>query len=107
VLVDPLHLARSGGTVDDVRRLPAGLLPYLQFCDAASAGPAPDLEAAGAEARRTRLPPGDGALPLAGLLAAVPPSAALSLEVPDGWHHADPVGRARRVRQAVDRLLPP
>jgi sugar phosphate isomerase/epimerase len=107
VLVDPLHLARSGGTVDDVRRLPAGLLPYLQFCDAASAGPAPDLEAAGAEARRTRLPPGDGALPLAGLLAAVPPSAALSLEVPDGWHHADPVGRARRVRLAVDRLLPP
>ena len=107
VLIDPLHLARSGGTVDDVRRLPAHLVPYLQFCDAASAGPAGDLDAAGAEARRTRLLPGDGALPLAGLLAATPPGAALSLEVPDGWQHADPVGRARRVRRALDRLLPP
>ena len=107
VLVDPLHLARSGGTVDDVRRLPARLVPYLQFCDAASAGPAPDLETAGAEARRTRLAPGDGVLPLAGLLAATPPGAALSLEVPDGWHHPDPVGRARRVRRAVDHLLAP
>jgi sugar phosphate isomerase/epimerase len=107
VLVDPLHLARSGGTVDDVRRLPARLVPYLQFCDAASAGPAGDLDAAGAEARRTRLLPGDGALPLAGLLAATPPGAALSLEVPDGWHNPDPVARARRVRLAVERLLPP
>ncbi len=105
ILVDPLHLARSGGTADDVGRLPRQWLPYLQFCDAASVLPAQDLAAAGDEARRSRLLPGQGALPLSGLLEATPADAALSLEVPDGWHHPDPLARAREVRRAVDPLL--
>jgi sugar phosphate isomerase/epimerase len=97
VLLDPLHLARSGGTVEQVRQLPAELVPYLQICDAASAQPAQDAEAAGVEARRARLLPGTGQLPLTELLAAVPLTAALSLEVPDGWVNPDPLGRARQV----------
>jgi sugar phosphate isomerase/epimerase len=105
ILVDPLHLARSGGSVDDVRALPADLVPYLQFCDAAPDGPAADPEAAGQEARRARLLPGEGDLPLAGLLAAVAPSTPLSLEVPDGWSNPDPLGRARTVLAAAAALL--
>lgn len=105
VLVDPLHLARSGGTAGQVRDLPARLTPYLQFCDAGSADPATDLAAAATEARRARLLPGQGALPLAELLEAVPSGAALSLEVPDGWHNPDPLARARTVRRAVGDLL--
>jgi sugar phosphate isomerase/epimerase len=100
ILVDPLHLARSGGTVEQVRQLPAELVPYLQICDAASALPAEDADVAGAEARRARLLPGTGALPLTELLAVVPPQAALSIEVPDGWVNPDPLGRARQVLDA-------
>jgi sugar phosphate isomerase/epimerase len=100
ILVDPLHLARSGGTVEQVRQLPAELVPYLQICDAASAQPAQDADVAGAEARRARLLPGTGALPLAELLTAIPPQAALSIEVPDGWVNPDPLGRARQVLEA-------
>jgi sugar phosphate isomerase/epimerase len=101
ILIDPLHLARSGGTVEQVRALPPGLLPYVQICDAASARPATDELAARAEARNARLMVGDGTLPLAALVAGVPPGAALSLEVPDGWSNPDPVGRARAVLRAA------
>jgi sugar phosphate isomerase/epimerase len=104
VLVDALHLARSGGTVEQVRRLPPQLIPYLQVCDAASVLPADDVAAAGEEARRSRLLPGEGALPLAGLLAASPAEAWLSMEIPDGWHNPDPRARALAVRRSVDRL---
>jgi sugar phosphate isomerase/epimerase len=102
ILVDPLHLARSGSTVEQVRRLPAGLVPYVQFCDAASALPVDDEAAAGAEARRSRLLPGEGTLPLGGLLAAIGPEAPLSLEVPDGWSNPDPLARARAVLHAAE-----
>ena len=105
VLVDPLHLARSGGTVEEVRTVPPHLMPYLQFCDAASALPATDLEEAGAEARHSRVPPGQGSLPLTGLLAASPPNAGLSLEVPAGWRNPDPVARAATVRRALADLV--
>jgi len=105
VLVDPLHLARSGGTVEQVRRARPSLLPYLQICDAPSAGAAADAGQAQEEARRSRRVPGEGVLPLAELVAAMPAEAALSLEVPDGWHNPDPLERARRVLQAAQPLL--
>jgi sugar phosphate isomerase/epimerase len=105
ILIDPLHLARSGGTVQEVGELRPELVPYVQFCDAAPAGPAADPEAAGQEARRARLLPGEGELPLTELLAALPPSTTLSLEVPDGWVNPDPVGRARTVLKAATSLL--
>ncbi|MCW2615341.1 MAG: hypothetical protein JWN08_2335, partial [Frankiales bacterium] len=68
VLVDALHLARAGGTPGDLDHLAAELLPYVQVCDAATAGPAPDRATAVAEAVGLRLPPGDGVLPLQDLL---------------------------------------
>jgi len=105
ILVDPLHLARSGGTVEQVRRLPAGLVPYAQFCDATPAGPASDVEAAGQEARRARLLPGEGDLPLGQLVEALPPLTPLSLEVPDGWSNPDPFARARTVLSAATSVL--
>lgn len=107
ILVDPLHLERSGGTVEEVRRLPAELVPYVQFCDATPAGPAKDPDAAGQEARRARLLPGEGDLPLAELVDALPPQTPLSLEVPDGWSNPDPLARARKVLSAAISLLSP
>ena len=69
ILVDALHLSRSGGTPADVAAVDPALLPYLQLCDAPADAAHDDLLH---EARHLRLLPGDGALPLAALLDAAP-----------------------------------
>jgi sugar phosphate isomerase/epimerase len=106
VLVDTLHLARSGGRPADLTAVPALLLPYLQVADAPAAGPG---EAAGLldEALNGRLLPGEGALPIGETLATVP-AVPLSFEVRSralrgGW--PDPVERARRVLLAATALV--
>ncbi len=81
VLVDALHLARSGGAPVDLAGLSDVLLATAQICDAPAVGPA-TMDAIVAEARAGRLPPGDGALPLDALLNALPATTTLSVEVP-------------------------
>lgn len=105
VLVDALHLARAGGTPRDLDHLDARLLPYLQVCDAAVAGPAVDRAAAVAEAVGRRLPPGDGVLPLSALLRRLPPGAPISVEAPNPVARDDPRGWVRRLAAAAQRLL--
>ena len=82
LLVDPIHLARSGGDPSEVAALPRQLLAYAQFCDA---GPLDydlgDAKAVIAEAIDGRLLPGDGILPLGALLAALPIGLPLSIEL--------------------------
>jgi len=114
VLVDTLHLARSNGSPADVAALAAldaGLFPYVQIADA-TAAPG-DTSSAGLrdEALHGRLLPGDGALPIAELLAAVP-AADVSVELRSRELMSafpDPVERARRVltasRSVVDGAL--
>jgi sugar phosphate isomerase/epimerase len=82
VLVDPLHLIRTGGTVADLALIPLQDLPYAQLCDARHSNVEPDLAAARQEALKDRLPPGDGVLPLAEFVDALPNNASLSVEVP-------------------------
>lgn len=108
ILVDPLHLARSGGTPEELRRVPAVMLPYVQVCDA---GPPPDDSSPAAllaEARDRRLDVGEGLLDLAGFLAALPPetplmnevrSAALAVAMPD------PLARARYLARTMRAWL--
>lgn len=81
VLVDALHLARGGDTPETVRDIDDALIRHAQLCDA---GPIrPDTpEGLIAEARAGRLLPGEGALPLRALLAALPDDATHSVEVP-------------------------
>lgn len=81
VLVDALHLSRTGGSPEDVRAVPAHLIRHAQLCDAPARRP-DSTDAVIQEARAGRLPPGEGALPLAALVAALPPTASLSIEVP-------------------------
>jgi sugar phosphate isomerase/epimerase len=80
ILVDALHLARTGGTAADVAAA-AHLLSYVQLCDAPSMPPRGGLPALSAEARHDRLLPGAGELDLAGLVRAVPAGLPLSVEV--------------------------
>lgn len=82
ILVDALHLARSGTSPTAMADVDPALLPYLQICDAPATLPDPDDERAlGHEARHARLLPGDGDLPLGALLRAGPLDAPLSVEV--------------------------
>jgi sugar phosphate isomerase/epimerase len=79
VLIDAMHLYRSGGTAADVAAVDPGLIGYVQLCDV------PRVSKTGNyadEARFERLPPGAGELPLAELIAAVPKEVTLALEVP-------------------------
>ncbi len=68
VLADSLHLERSGGQPDDLRRYPASLFPYAQVCGAQGAGAAADAEAARAEGVKARLMPDEGDLPVAAFI---------------------------------------
>jgi sugar phosphate isomerase/epimerase len=103
VLVDALHLSRTGGSPDTVRGVAPALIRSTQLCDARPERPVGN-DAIIREARSGRLPPGQGVLPLRDLIDALPDGAALSVEVPlaDG---ADPEEHARTVFAATQDLL--
>jgi sugar phosphate isomerase/epimerase len=82
ICVDPLHLARGGGTPADLRHLDRRLLPYIQFSDGMLAEGEPDLDLAKRIGIGERRLPGDGMLPLIDLLEVVPDDLPLSVEVP-------------------------
>ena len=106
LLIDPLHIQRSGGTAAVLAAVPAHRLPYLQLCDAPLLPIWPDPTAARVESRTDRLLPGDGELPLLDLLAAMPLDAALSAETPVArLAHLPVAERARLAFAAMSRLL--
>lgn len=82
VLIDALHLSRSGSRPAALREIPQALIRSVQLCDAPRRRPK-DKDALIAEARGGRLLPGAGSLPLQGLLSAAPEHAVLSVEVPN------------------------
>lgn len=95
VLVDNLHLARSGGRPAEVSGIDRRRLPYLQIADAPFEPPT-DATSLLDEALNGRSIPGDGGLPIDELLSVVP-DVPLSFEVRsralrDGF--SDPVERA-------------
>ena len=95
VLLDALHIQRGGSSLDDVRALEPELVPCIQLCDGPLAVPQTlelpaelplGMKADGSvlqvEARVQREVVGEGGLPLAELLAAVPAATPVSVEVP-------------------------
>lgn len=87
VLVDALHFARSGSTLDDLTALPRPRLNYAQICDAPAAIP-PTVAGLIHDARCARLLPGEGGIDLAGILAALPGDLPVSCEVPNDVRRA-------------------
>jgi sugar phosphate isomerase/epimerase len=102
VLMDSLHLARSGGVPADMRATPASMVRAAQICDGPAASP-PNVDAIIAEARENRLPPGEGELPLIDFLRALPPGTAISAEVP--MLGLDAPTRLRRAYEATVKVL--
>src|SRR5712691_2748757 len=106
VLIDALHFSRSGGIPADIKRVDPALLHYVQICDSSPDMPGPgDTPALIREARTGRLLPGEGALPLAELVAALPDTVPLAVEAPcRATADLPAVERARRAYRALSRL---
>ncbi|MDB5510286.1 MAG: sugar phosphate isomerase/epimerase [Hyphomicrobiales bacterium] len=107
LVIDLLHLSRSGGSVEDLRKVEPHLLKLVHFCDAA---PLPKgertIDELRAESRTARRLPGDGVLPLADLLRAFPHGTPISVEAPSAAiAHLPAEERARRVLAATHRVL--
>ncbi|MFN0161308.1 MAG: sugar phosphate isomerase/epimerase family protein [Burkholderiales bacterium] len=81
VLIDALHVARAGVTLDALRAVPRNLLHYAQLCDGPLEAPA-TVEGLIHAARHERLLPGEGRLPLRELLDALPADIPLCAELP-------------------------
>jgi sugar phosphate isomerase/epimerase len=82
ILIDALHLARSGGTPADIRKVPASMVVFAQLCDGKHLAKEPTIDELRYEARNGRLFPGDGNLPLREFLAALPEGTEIEYEVP-------------------------
>jgi sugar phosphate isomerase/epimerase len=120
LIVDPLHIQRSGDDIADLRRIDPSALGYLQLCDGPRDVPAslrvpgglPRGQAAGddvrqLESRAGRLLPGEGDIPVADFAAALPADLPVSVEAPNRQLLAElgPAGFLRRARQAAARVL--
>ena len=78
ILVDLLHLARSGGTAKELATLPPNMVNLVQICDATAELQGDII----AEARGGRLTPGQGALPIPDMLSALRGTWNAALELP-------------------------
>lgn len=105
ILIDTLHMARTGTSLDELSRLAPRYLPMAQICDAASGGVERDPVRARTEAVSARLDPGAGVLPITDVIRALPPAIPLSVEVPrpadrDAHEHARALHAAARATLA-------
>lgn len=79
LLVDTMHVARSGSGAADIAALDPAMIGYAQLCDVPLVAPHGDY---GREAKFERLAPGEGELPLLDMLRALPRDVVVGLEVP-------------------------
>ncbi|AIC27439.1 xylose isomerase domain-containing protein [Rhizobium etli bv. mimosae str. IE4771] len=105
VLLDVLHLDRSGGTVQELSGL-SGAMDYFHVCDA------PKLDHGGDEdmihtARFARLLPGDGDIDLQPVIEAAPTDSVIGIEVPSTelMHRLGAEELARRGLLATKNLI--
>lgn len=104
-LIDPIHVDRSGTTVAQIAAIDRALLPYAQMCDARAKRPDPaDFHAVITDAIDLREQCGQGVLPLAAMLQALPAAIPLSIELRsaalrDAFSH--PAMRAKAVLDAT------
>ncbi len=99
LVVDSLHIVRTGGTPADIGQVPASLIRHAQICDGPLAMPIDRQEEEGLEERQI---PGEGQFPLADFLAALPPDVMLGVEVPQKRRRLAGVTPLERARLAVD-----
>jgi sugar phosphate isomerase/epimerase len=98
LLLDTMHLGRSGARGADVAALDPALIGYVQLCDAPLKPTNPNyLE----EAMFERMMPGEGGMPLREYLDAIPDGLVISLEVPSRSQAAAGVSLKDRLQKCV------
>lgn len=105
LLIDTMHLVRSGGGAADIAALDPDLIDYVQLCDAPLT---PRFESYLEESMFERMAPGEGELGLPELLAVLPAERVYALEVPlrsEARAGAGPHQRLGRCVEAARRLL--
>jgi sugar phosphate isomerase/epimerase len=105
LLIDTMHLVRSGSGAADVAAIDPDHIGYAQLTDT-TLGPRMDnyME----EAMFERMVPGEGELPLRDILSALPPDIVIELEVPRrslALAGVSPIDRLRPCVEAAHRLL--
>ncbi len=105
LLLDTMHLGRSGATAADVAAIDPELIGYVQLCDAPRMPREPNYLK---EATLERMVPGEGDMPLRDYLEVLPRGLTVSLEVPLSSQAEAGIGpeiRLRRCVEAARRLL--
>lgn len=99
LLIDTMHLVRSGSGASDLAALDPDIIGYAQLCDVPLAARHDDY---GYEALYERLAPGAGELPLPDIVAALPRDVVLGLEVPMLAAAKAGIGPHERLGRCVD-----
>jgi sugar phosphate isomerase/epimerase len=102
LMIDCMHLVRSGGSAADVAALDPALIGYAQICDAPLVPSNPDYLD---EAVTERQVPGTGQLPLADIIAALPVDVPIGIEIPMMARAMAGHGPHRRARDCVEGTL--
>lgn len=103
VIVDAIHLDRSGACAADLARLTASEWAWFQINDAPAERPT-TLEELLFQAREARLVPGQGGLDLPAMLRQLPDGTVISIEAPL-LDRPPALQRARALREATEALL--
>jgi sugar phosphate isomerase/epimerase len=105
LLIDTMHVVRSGSGAADLAALDPALIGYVQICDALLEPVVPNY---GEESLFERMVPGEGELPLRDILAVLAPGPVIGLEVPMRKAAQAGIGPHDRLQRCVDgvrRLL--
>ena len=106
LLLDSLHLERSGGSPADIEAVPASRIVFAQLCDALPWRGEKTDEALLAEARGARQPAGTGILPLFDYLDALPAGCEIEYEVARGdMTNRSPADKARAAADDAERFM--
>jgi sugar phosphate isomerase/epimerase len=79
LLIDAMHIFRSGSMVADLAAIDPDRIGYIQLCDVPLQN---DSMSYTEEARYARLAPGQGELPLLEMLKVLPRDGVVGLEIP-------------------------
>jgi sugar phosphate isomerase/epimerase len=105
LLIDTMHLVRSGSSAADLAALDPERIGYAQLNDTTLE---PRIDNYMEEAMFERMVPGEGELPLPDILSALPPDIVIELEVPRrslALAGVSPFDRLRPCVEAARRLL--
>lgn len=105
LLIDTMHISRSGYSAEDLASVDPSRIGYAQVNDTTLQ---PRIANYMEEAMFERLAPGDGELPLHGLVSALPPDVTIELEVPQralAISGVSPIDRLRPCVAAARQLL--